>query len=122
MKLFKGKEFRDFKNPSPGAVHRSDILDKEDGAKELGGMFALLEPGKHIPLHHHERRETIIVVITGEAMEMIEGDEFLIEAGDVLYIPSGERHAMVNRSDHAFRYMEFITYPPGEADFVLDDK
>ena len=122
MKLFKGKEFRDFNNPTPGAVHRSDILFKEDGAKELGGMFALLEPGKHIPLHHHERRETIIVVITGEAMEMIEGEEFPIEAGDVLFIPPGERHAMFNRSDHAFRYMEFFTYPPGEADFVLDAK
>ena len=88
MKLFKGKEFREFKNPSPGAVHRSDILDREDEAKELGGMFALLEPGKHIPLHHHERRETIIVVITGEAMEMIEADRFA--AADVLIAARGD--------------------------------
>ena len=85
-------------------------------------MFALLEPGNQIPLHHHEKRETIIVVLTGEAMEMIEEEEFPIEAGDVLFIPPGERHAMFNRSADAVRYMEFFTYPPGEADFVLDER
>jgi mannose-6-phosphate isomerase-like protein (cupin superfamily) len=122
MKLFKGKDFREFKNPSPGAVHRSDILDQEDAAKELGGMFALLEPGKHVPLHHHEKRESIIVIISGEAIEMIEGREFPIESGDVLYIPAGEKHALFNRSDHAVRYLEFFTYPPAEADFILDER
>ena len=41
-----------------------------------------------------------------------------VKAGDVLYIPPGEKHQTINRSAKDFRYLEFYTCPPIGADFV----
>lgn len=71
-----------------------------------------------MPYHYHNNRESILIAISGEAIEVIEGKEIPIKAGDVLYIPSGEKHTTINRSDKDFRYLEFFTYPPLGADFV----
>ena len=60
----------------------------------------------------------IIIVISGEATEVIEGQETPIKAGNVLFIPAGEKHTTINRSKQDFRYLEFFTCPPLAADFV----
>lgn len=83
--------------------YRSEILTPEHQAKDLGGIFGLLLPGNQVPYHYHKNRESIIIVISGEAIEIIEGKEFPIKAGDVLFIPPGEKHTVVNRSGKDFR-------------------
>ena len=118
MKLFKQEEFIDMENPNPGESYRPEILTKEHNAKDLGGMFGLLVPGSQVPYHYHKNRESIIIIISGEGIEIIEGEEFPIGAGDILHIPPGEKHTTVNRSDKDLRYLEFFTYPPITADFV----
>ena len=35
-----------------------------------------------------------------------------------MFIPSGEKHGLVNKSNTPFRYLEFWTHPPALADFV----
>jgi uncharacterized cupin superfamily protein len=118
MKLFKTGEYIAQKNPTPGSPYRPEILTAQQGAKSLGGMFGLLTPGSQVPYHFHHQRESIIVVISGEATEVIEGKEIPIQAGDVLFIPAGEKHTTINRSGQDFRYLEFFTCPPLSADFV----
>lgn len=105
-------------SPTPGKPYRPEILTQEHQAKNLGGMFCLLVPGSQVPYHYHNNRESILIVISGEAIEVIEGKEIPIKAGDVLYIPSGEKHTTINRSDKDFRYLEYFTFPPVGADFV----
>jgi uncharacterized cupin superfamily protein len=56
--------------------------------------------------------------VSGEAVDIIEGKETVIQLGDMLLIPSGEKHTTVNRSDRGFRYVEFFTCPPLAADFI----
>ncbi|NWF93870.1 MAG: cupin domain-containing protein [Syntrophaceae bacterium] len=118
MKIFKSEDYIKMANPTPGQSYRPEILTKEDQAKNLGGMFGLLVPGSQVPYHYHNNRESIIVVISGEAIEVIEGKETPIKAGDVLFIPAGEKHTTINRSSKDFRYLEFFTCPPLSADFV----
>jgi quercetin dioxygenase-like cupin family protein len=118
MKIFKSDEYVRMANPTPGKAYRPEILTKEHQAKSLGGMFGLLVPGSQVPYHYHNNRESIIVVISGKAIEVVDGKEIPIKAGDVLFIPSGEKHSMINRSDQDFRYLEFFTFPPLSADFV----
>jgi quercetin dioxygenase-like cupin family protein len=118
MKIFKTEEYVKMENPTPGKPYRPEILTADHGAKNLGGMFGLLVPGSQVPYHYHNNRESIIIAISGEAIEVIEGKEFPIKAGDVLYIPAGEKHTTINRSDKDFRYLEYFTYPPVGADFV----
>jgi uncharacterized cupin superfamily protein len=118
MKRFKAGEYINLANPDPSQSYRPEILTSEQGAKNIGGMFGLLIPGSRVPYHFHKQRESIIFVISGEAIEVIEGQEILIQAGDVLYIPAGEKHTTINRSKQDFRYLEFFTCPPLGADFV----
>jgi len=119
MKRFKIDDFIRLVNPTPGKFYRTEILTREDQAKEIGGMFGLLAPGTQVPYHYHEKRESIIVFIYGEAVEVVEGEEFSVKAGDVLFFPPMEKHGMINRSDDDVRYIEFWTHPPAQADFVV---
>jgi quercetin dioxygenase-like cupin family protein len=118
MKIFKSQEYIKMANPTPGKPYRPEILTKEHQAKKLGGMFGLLVAGSQVPYHYHNNRESIIIVISGEATEVIEGKEIPVKAGDVLFIPAGEKHSTINRSNQDFRYLEFFTCPPLTADFV----
>lgn len=118
MKIFRIGEYIQLKNPTPGKSYRPEILAQEDQAKSLGGMFGLLVPGSQVPYHYHKNRESIIIVISGEAIEIVEGKEYPIKTGDILFIPAGEKHTTINRSSQDFRYLEFFTCPPLGADFV----
>lgn len=118
MKLFKTEDYLKHKNPHPDKPYRPEILTIGDKAKSLGGMFGVLVPGSQVPYHYHKNRESVIVVIKGKAVEVIEGEEIPIEAGDVLFIPAGEKHTTINRTGEDFRYLEFFTCPPVTADFV----
>lgn len=118
MKLFTTQEYLEIENPCPGESYRPEILTDADNAKELGGMFGLLSPGNQVPYHYHQNRESVIVVISGEAIEVIEGEEMVIKKGDIIFIPSGQKHMTINRSDQDFRYLEFFTRPPLSADFI----
>jgi quercetin dioxygenase-like cupin family protein len=118
MKIFHSEELIKMNNPNPGKPYRPEVLTGKDGAQELGGMFGLLVAGSRVPYHFHNRRESIILVLSGEAVEVIEGRETAIWAGDVLFLPAGEKHTTINRSREDFRYIEFFTHPPLGADFV----
>lgn len=118
MEIFRFEEFNKMENPTPGAFFRQEILTNAQKAKDLGGIFGLLVPGSQVPYHFHNKRESVIIVISGEAIEVIEGKEFPIKANDVLFIPAGEKHTTINRTDKDFRYLEFFTCPPVTADFV----
>jgi quercetin dioxygenase-like cupin family protein len=118
MKIFKSEEYIKMANPNPGTTYRPEILTQDHQAKSLGGMFGILVAGARVPYHYHNKRESIIIAISGEATEVIEGKETPIKAGDVLFIPAGEKHNTINRSNQDFRYLEFFTSPPLTADFV----
>jgi len=118
MKIFRTEEYIRFINPTPGEAHRPEILKAADGAKDMGGMFGLLVPGSQVPYHYHKIRESVLIIISGEGVEVIEGKEFAVKAGDILFIPAGEKHAIINRSEQDLRYLEFFTRPPVGADFV----
>ena len=118
MKVFKTEEYINMENPDPGKPYRPEILTDKDNAKDLGGIFGLLAPGSQVPYHYHKNRESVIIAISGEAMEIVEGEEILFKAGDIIFLNTGEKHMTLNRSDNDFRYLEFFTCPPVTADFI----
>jgi len=117
MKMFKTEEYLNMENPTPGDSYRPEILTEEHQTNNLGGMFGLLPPGTLVPYHYHENRESVIFIIAGEGIEVIEGEENQVKEGDVMYIPPKEKHSLINRSDKDLRYLEFYTVPPVTADF-----
>jgi quercetin dioxygenase-like cupin family protein len=109
MKLFRAEDFIHVKNPKPGQRFTKDILPREGESNQLAGVFGLLEPKTQVPYHYHKQRHSVIIVIGGEATEIVDGKEIPIKTQDVLYIPPGEKHMMLNKTDTAFRYLEFFT-------------
>ncbi len=118
MKIFRTKDYIDLKNPTPGESFRPEILTTEHMAKTMGGMLGLLPPGSQVPYHFHNIRESVIFFIAGEGIEIVEGEEFPVKAGDILFIPAGEKHTTLNRSNQDLRYLEFFTNPPVKNDFI----
>ena len=118
MKIIKMTELCAIENPTPGEPYRPEIKLDEERFRTLGGMFGLLVPGSQVPYHYHQNRESILIPVSGEAIETIEGKETVVRPGDVLLIPAGEKHTTVNRSGRDFRYVEFFTCPPLASDFI----
>ena len=118
MEMFKIGEYAIMENPTPGQRFVKRILADEQRAVNLQGLIAVLSPGNQVPYHFHDKRESIIIAISGKATEIVEGKKFPVEANDVLYIPAKEKHGLINTSDKDFRYLEFFTGKSGEADFI----
>ena len=91
MKRFKTEDYVRMKNPTPGKSFRPEILTAEHGAKDLGGMFGLLPPGAQVPYHYHNKRESVITIISGNGIEIMDGEEIPISTGDVFFIHGGLR-------------------------------
>jgi mannose-6-phosphate isomerase-like protein (cupin superfamily) len=102
MKVFRGEKFAEMNNPTPGKTYKKDIL-KELNAQGLHGVFGLVVPrSQGGDYHHHESGEHIIVILSGEGLEVVEGGEVPVKAGDVLFIPAGEKHTIANRRIRSF--------------------
>lgn len=117
MIIFRSNEFNGMTNPTPGSLFRQDLLPGQT-AKNVGGLFGVLPPGGKVAYHYHQRRESIIMIISGEATETIEGKEYKLNVGDAIYIPPLEKHMIGNKTNKDVRYFEFFTYPPVSSDFI----
>jgi quercetin dioxygenase-like cupin family protein len=118
LKVWKTEKYRGMTNPTPGEWFRTPILGYEDRAKELGGLVVILPPGQSVPYHYHKNRESILMVLSGEALELYEDKEYPIQVGDIIFVPAGVKHAVINRSDQEIRFLEFFTHPPMGSDFI----
>jgi quercetin dioxygenase-like cupin family protein len=116
VKIFPKEELSRIQNPTPGQRHRLNVLTEADNAKALAGHFSVLFPGGDVPYHYHEKRECLIFIVDGQIVEIVEGKEYPVQAGDTIFIPAGERHKMENRTDRDARYVEFFT--PIDKDFI----
>jgi mannose-6-phosphate isomerase-like protein (cupin superfamily) len=117
MKSFNVDEYVNMENPTPGEIFRTEILTNEHAANDVGGLFGILVAESQVPYHFHKKRESVLMAIYGEAIEVMEGKEFPIKAGDIIFIPAEAKHQTINRSQDDFRYLEFFTNPPTSADF-----
>lgn len=119
MKIFRIEEFVKMGNPLSGETYKKEILT-EDDARKMTGVFGLVVPGSQGGGYHfHESDEHIIIIIKGEGIEIVEGEEIPVKAGDVLFIPAGQKHTTLNRSNGDLRYLGFCTCrTPGKRDVV----
>ena len=121
FKLFKTGDIMKMTSPTPAELYRFEVLTDKDDAKDLGGISGIMPPaapGAKPAYHYHKDRESIIMAISGEATEMIEGKAIPLKDGDVIFIRPMVKHTIMNNSGKDFRYIEFFTYPPVMSDFV----
>jgi uncharacterized RmlC-like cupin family protein len=85
-----------------GLDYFAGISAESAGATSLCMHMVTIPPGARANAHLHERHETAIYVLSGEAeMWFGEGlaEHVTVAAGDYLYIPAGVPHLPANPSD-----------------------
>jgi quercetin dioxygenase-like cupin family protein len=90
-----------------------------DGA-DTGGRFALVQhlfapKALAAPMHRHRDEDEYTYVLTGRIGAVIEGQEVVAEAGDLLFKPRGQWHTFWNAGDEPAACLELIS-PAGLED------
>ena len=66
---------------------------------EVGYTLAVLEPGKPSGLYHAESLQEDFLVLSGECVLLIEGQERKLRAWDFVHCPAGTHHIFVGTGD-----------------------
>ena len=116
MELFRTGDYIKKSNPKPAERLTVQLLEKK--AANMVGMFIILPPGGSTPYHYHEKRESILIVLGGAGKEMVDGKKIQIQADDILFIPTKQKHGILNDSKEEFRFIEFQAGNPDVPDRV----
>jgi uncharacterized cupin superfamily protein len=68
---------------------------------ELGIKLAVLEPGKPSGLYHADSAQEDFLVLAGECVARVEGEERRLGRWDFLHCPPGTRHGFVGAGERA---------------------
>jgi uncharacterized cupin superfamily protein len=67
--------------------------------EQLGINLTLLEPGEPMSMYHYENDQEDFLVLSGEALAIVEGEERTLRRWDFLHCPPGTNHTIVGAGD-----------------------
>jgi uncharacterized cupin superfamily protein len=73
--------------------------DREDRFPDFGINIHVLEPGQPNGKYHSENVQEDFLVLSGECLAIIEGEEHRLKAWDFLHCPAGTEHIFVGAGD-----------------------
>jgi uncharacterized cupin superfamily protein len=90
---------------------------------EFGINVRVLEPGQPNCLYHRESAQEAFLVLSGECVAIVEGEEFPMRKGDFLHCPPGTAHVIIGAGDRRSAVLmvgtrkdrEELLYPVSEA-------
>ena len=85
----------------PG-VFLTSLVDGKTGATQISSGIAAFSVGSSAPTHYHNAEESVIV-IEGEGLVMIEGEEHIVNPHDAVFISPGAHHRIANHGDQTFK-------------------
>lgn len=62
---------------------------------QLGINVGVLEPGQPMAMYHYENEQEDFLVLAGEALAIVEGQERPLRAWDLVHCPPGTKHVIV---------------------------
>ena len=86
---------------APG-VSVSQIVTKETGATQISSGVTTFDPGYSNTTHFHNAEESVIVV-EGEGIMVINGEEHQLKPYDGAFITPGTHHRLINTGEGPFR-------------------
>ena len=77
------------------------IFEDEVGSSfaQLGINLNVLGPGEPMAMYHWEADQEDFLVLAGEALLIVEGEERLLRQWDLVHCPSGTKHVIVGAGD-----------------------
>src|SRR6478672_430872 len=76
-----------------------DDFENIRASEELGFNPFVLEPGDAMAMYHRETDQEAFLVLSGEALLIVEGEERPLRAWDFVHCPPGTRHVIVGAGD-----------------------
>ena len=86
---------------APG-VTVSSMVGEETGATQISSGITTFAPGSSNTTHFHNAEESVIV-IEGEGVMVIGGEEHHVKPNDAAFITPGTHHRILNTGDRPFR-------------------
>ena len=86
-----------FEANGPVLRERSDL--PVQSFADLGFKLAVITPGEASGLYHAESNQEDFLVLAGECLLIVEGDERPLRAWDFVHCPPGTEHAFVGAGD-----------------------
>jgi uncharacterized cupin superfamily protein len=62
---------------------------------QVGINVTVLGPGEPMAMYHHENDQEDFLVLAGEAVAIVEGEERMLRQWDFLHCPAGTKHVIV---------------------------
>ena len=88
-------------NKRPGVLLTS-LVDGDTGATKISSGVAEFAVGASAPTHYHNAEESVIV-IDGEGILMINGEENRVRQYDAAFITPGTHHRLINTGNVPFK-------------------
>jgi uncharacterized cupin superfamily protein len=76
---------------------RGAFCDFEAGTDfaQMGVNVTVLGPGEPMAMYHYENDQEDFLIVAGEALAIVEGEERPLRAWDLVHCPAGTRHVVV---------------------------
>jgi mannose-6-phosphate isomerase-like protein (cupin superfamily) len=95
-----------------GRLRSHFLLDAGDlGSKSLSVTWVDVPPGAEQRAHLHEESEQVYVIVRGHGRMQVAGDEEYVSEGDLVFIPPGAQHGIVNDGDETLVYVSAASPP-----------
>lgn len=91
----------DHQERRPGVL-LSSLVDGNTGATQISSGVAEFAAGASAPTHYHDAEESVIV-IEGEGLMVINGEEHIVRPNDAAFIPPGAHHSIANHGGRPFK-------------------
>jgi mannose-6-phosphate isomerase-like protein (cupin superfamily) len=110
--VYQGWEFPVFKGKAPMERYVKLIMSPETtGYPHCSLFFSFLLPGMTTSSHVHEEADEIMFVV-GRGKAIIDGQEFDLQDGSVIFSPRGSEHEVQNTSDYELLKLFCVFIPP----------
>ena len=82
------------------------LIDPEKSpSKNLKMGYTIVYPTGRTTGHAHEDMEEVYFILSGKGKMVVGDDEFSIQGGDALYIPSGAFHVTYNPGNQPLKFL-----------------
>jgi uncharacterized cupin superfamily protein len=98
------------------------VFEGEPGFTELGINVGVLEPGQPSCMYHRENAQEDFLVLFGECLLLVEGEERRLKAWDFVHSPPWTNHVFVGAGDGPCAILAVGRRPEeGEIVYPVDD-
>jgi uncharacterized cupin superfamily protein len=85
--------------PGRGAYCEFEGFEGKADFSQLGINLTVLGPGEPMAMYHHENDQEDFLVLSGEGLVIVEGEERPLRQWDLVHCPAGTNHVIVGAGD-----------------------